>query len=81
MVTSSDDKLSGIYEHLLFKICLYYTFGPESVKEVASLFNRVHRQRLSAKQITDAYGHMHNTMHKSFERARDLNRDNREQCR
>ena len=81
MVTSSDDKLSGIYEPLLFKICLYYTFGPEKLKEVASLFNRIHGKRLSAKQIRDAYEHMHNTKHKQFERARDLNRDNREQCR
>ena len=81
MATSSDDKLSGIYENLLFKICLYYIFGPEDFKVVASLFNKIHHERLSAKQITDAYEYMHNTKHKSFERARDLNRDNREQCR
>ena len=80
MTTSLNNKLSGIYEFLLPKICLYYSFGPESLKEVASLFNRNHGEKLSAKQIKDAYEYMHNAKHPSFEKARDMNRDNRKQC-
>lgn len=81
MTTPSKHKLFGIEEHLLIKLCLYYGYGPENFKNLASLFNKNYSQKLTVKRIKDAYGYMHDEEHPSFRDARDMNRVNREQCR
>lgn len=80
MATPDDKKLLGLPSDLLFKLCLYYSYGPDKDREVAALSNKKHQQGVSPKQIKDAYHHMHNIEHESYKRARDLNRKNPEQC-
>ena len=80
MATSDDKKLLGFKMDLLFKLCLYYSYGPEEIREVAALFNKNHLQKVRPKQLEDAYFHMHDIKHDSYERARDINRKNPEQC-
>ena len=80
MNTSPKDKLLGIEKPILMKLCLYYIYGPVDFKELVPLFNRNYAQKLTVKRIKDAYGYMHDAKDPSFEEARDMNRDNREQC-
>ena len=78
--TSSDKELLGLEFHLLFKLCLYYTYGPDRIQEITALFNKNHGQRITTKQLKDAYLHMHDIKHDSYKLARDLNRKNPEKC-
>ena len=80
MATFDDKKLLGFKTDLLFKLCLYYSYGPDKAQEVAALFNKNHMQQISPKQLKDAYFHMHKSEHDSYKRARDINRKNPEQC-
>ena len=82
MATSHKDKLLGFQPDVLFKLCLYYSFGPENMQESATLFNKNYKglRKITAKQLKDVYFHMHNIMHESYERARDLNRTDPRQC-
>ena len=83
MATSPNDKLLGFEKHLLFKLCLYYSYGPDNTQDVASLFNSNYEglRKVSAKQVKDAYLYMHDMEHDSYKLARDLNRKNPQQCR
>ena len=78
--TSGDKELLGFEFHLLFKLCLYYSYGPDRIQEITALFNKKHEQRISNKQLKDAYLHMHDIKHDSYKLARDINRKNPEKC-
>ena len=79
--TSSHKELLGLESHLLFKLCLYYSYGPDRMQDITALFNKKHGQWISSKQLKDAYLHMHDIKHDSYKLARDLNRQNPERCR
>ena len=66
--TAADKELLGLESHLLFKLCLYYSYGPDRIQEITALFNKKHDQRIS------------NIKHDSYKLARDLNRQNPERC-
>ena len=82
MATSHDDKLLGFQTDVLFKLCLYYSYGREEIQDVAALFNKNYKDlpKISPEQLKDVYFYLHNIMHGSYKRARDLNRTNPKQC-
>ncbi|KAK0507956.1 hypothetical protein JMJ35_009845 [Cladonia borealis] len=79
--TAPDKELLGFEFHLLFKLCLYYSYGPDKIQEITALFNKNHEQRISNKQLKDAYLHMHDIKHDSYKLARDINRKNPEKLK
>ena len=45
----ADKELLGLESHLLFKLCLYYSYGPDKLQGITALFNKKHGQRISKK--------------------------------
>lgn len=82
MARSYNNKLLGFPTDVLYKLCLYYSYGPENNEEVAALFNKNYEglRKITAEQLKDTYFYMHKIEHDSYKRARDLNRKNPEHC-